>query len=88
MENINYLPFATIAAAFVLLKDNVHVALHTQLGDAAQLQAQINECGQLLVQITQVRSTSYLLYIELTNLRTLARADYPPRRPADHATRH
>lgn len=45
---------ATIAAAFNHLKDDVHTALLTQLGDAAQLQQRIQACSRLMLQISQV----------------------------------
>ncbi|KAJ3502998.1 hypothetical protein NLJ89_g8633 [Agrocybe chaxingu] len=44
---------ATIACAFAYLKDDVHVALHTQLGDAAQLDQRIQACSRLQLQINQ-----------------------------------
>jgi hypothetical protein len=45
---------STIAAAFNHLKDDVHTALLTQLGDAAQLQQRIQACSRLMLQISQV----------------------------------
>lgn len=47
---------STIAAAFNLLKDDVHVALHTQLGDVGQLEQRIQACSRLSLQINQVNS--------------------------------
>lgn len=44
----------TIATAFNHLKDNVHSALLTQLGDTAQLEQRIQACSRLLLQINQV----------------------------------
>ena len=45
----------TIAVAFGQLKDDVHVALHTQLGDSNQLEQRIDACSRLLLQVNQVR---------------------------------
>jgi len=52
----------TIATAFDLLKNDVHAALHTQIGDSAQLQERIHACTQLLLQANQVH---YFLYLAL-----------------------
>jgi len=38
MAQVHTTILATIAAAFNHLKDDVHTALHTQLGDAGQLE--------------------------------------------------
>lgn len=43
----------TIADAFNHLKDEVHIALHTQLGDIGQLDLRIQACSRLLVNINQ-----------------------------------
>ena len=44
----------SIATAFNRLKDDVRIALHTQIGDAAQLEERIRACSRLLVQVNQV----------------------------------
>jgi hypothetical protein len=44
----------TIATAFNHLKDDVHSALLTQLGDVAQLDQRIRACSRLSMQINQV----------------------------------
>lgn len=49
------LPLQNIIIAFDELKDQVRVALLTQLGDAARLQVQIHSCEQLRDQIDMVR---------------------------------
>jgi hypothetical protein len=48
------LPLQNIIRAFDELKDQVRVALLTQLGDAARLQVQIHSCEQLRHQINMV----------------------------------
>ena len=54
MAQVHTTILATIATAFNHLKDDVHTALHTQLGDAGQLQQQIQACSRLMLQISQV----------------------------------
>ena len=51
----------TIAAAFNHLKEDVRVALQTQLGDAAQLEQRIQACSRLLLQINQVINSSAVI---------------------------
>ena len=51
----------TIATAFDHLKDSVHSALLTQLGDTAQLEQQIQACSRLSLQINQVKLLSPIL---------------------------
>ena len=52
----------TIATAFNHLKDDVRVALHTQLGDSAQLDQRIQACSRLLVHTNQV-CLAYFFFI-------------------------
>ena len=54
MAQVHTTILVTIAAAFNHLKDDVHTALLTQLGDEAQLQQRIQACSHLLLQISQV----------------------------------
>lgn len=51
----------TLATAFNHLKDDVHIALRTQLGDVAQIDLRIQACSRLLLQINQVRRFLLLL---------------------------
>ncbi len=44
----------SIATAFEQLKDDVHIALHTQIGDSSQLDQRITACSRLLLHINQV----------------------------------
>lgn len=48
------LPLQNIICSFNQLKDDVRVALLTQLGDAARLQLHVQVCQQLRADITQV----------------------------------
>lgn len=43
----------TIATAFNHLKNDVRIALQTQLGDIGQLEQRIQACSRLLIQINQ-----------------------------------
>jgi hypothetical protein len=52
--NLPPLPLQTITRAFDLLKHDVQAALHTQMGDPARLQEQIQACDRLQAQITMV----------------------------------
>jgi hypothetical protein len=54
MAQVHTTILATIAAAFNHLKDDVHTALLTQLGDATQLQQRIQACSRLMLQISEV----------------------------------
>ena len=49
----------TIVIAFEHLKNDVHVALHTQLGDSNQLEQRIDACSRLLLQVNQVSCLRY-----------------------------
>lgn len=49
------LPVQNILAVYEQLKTRVSAALHTQLGDAARLGAQRQECSNLLSHINAVR---------------------------------
>ena len=50
----------TIAAAFNLLKDDIHTVLLTQLSDAAQLEQRIQACTGVMLQINQVITSSFI----------------------------
>ena len=63
----------TIATAFNHLKDNVHSALLTQLGDTAQLEQRIQACSRLSLQINQVKlPNSYFHAKEVADIIGLA----------------
>ena len=44
----------SIATAFEQLKDDVHIAMHTQIGDSSQLEQRITACSRLLLHVNQV----------------------------------
>ena len=55
----NYTPMSqlilnSIVTAFEQLKDDVHIALHTQIGNTSQLEQRITACSQLLLHINRV----------------------------------
>jgi len=54
----------TITTAFNHLKDNVKIALRTQLGDSEQLDQRIQACSRLLLHTNQV----HLALLFLPNL--------------------
>jgi hypothetical protein len=58
MEADPPLPLATITLAFEHLKNDVRIAMNTQLGDVARLEDQIVMCSNLQGHIQQVLSTS------------------------------
>jgi hypothetical protein len=60
-EHPQPLPLTTIINAFDCLKYDTHVALHTQLGDAACIEEQIRICAKLQTYITQVDSHFFQL---------------------------
>jgi len=44
----------SIATAFEQLKDDVHIAMHTQIGNSSQLEQRITACSRLLLHVNQV----------------------------------
>jgi len=61
-----------IVITFERLKNDVHVALHTQLGDSNQLEQRIDACSRLLLQVNQVSCLRYNYTIELIEISTQA----------------
>jgi hypothetical protein len=56
------LPLQNIILAFNQLKDDVHVALLTQLGDAPRLQLHVEACQQLQNDIDSVSCVAIAFY--------------------------
>jgi hypothetical protein len=54
------LPLQSIRAAYAELGNRVRVALRTQIGDEARLNAHKVECFQMLGYVDQVRTADYL----------------------------
>lgn len=66
--SMNSLPQQTIALAFEHLKNEVHVAVRTQVGDTARLDQHIAVCNDLEVHIQNVRSILSLCWFEPPNV--------------------
>lgn len=57
------IPIQTIRAAYTEIGQRVNIALRTQIGDAARLGAQRNECLRLLTLVGQASHYMSHLYI-------------------------
>lgn len=56
---VNSLPQQTITLAFEHLKNDVHIAVHTQVGDTARLNQHLAVCDELEIHIQNVCSSLF-----------------------------